>query len=376
MQSKNMNDEAGKKSIGLIFTLDYEIHGNGQGDFSSWAYFPTSHMLDIFDLYGAKLTIMAEMGHYWAMKKYEHLFSNEIHLFESQLKNTIERGHDVQLHIHPQWSEAHFAEGRWRLDFSRNTIKKLCNNYDEAYFYLTKGKNDLENLLSPIDPNYQCKCYRAGYLQMQPSENIIKALEDAGFISDSSVQKGTVVNDSLRLLDYSHAYSRYMPWKVSTREICKKDETGKIIEFPILTERLIIKKTVSRIRRLIFRNRFQGIDKIIPKFLSSYSQVRPSNEKLPVRDKIKTLQAKSWDYVDFCRKDSKYLISAIKKVVSDCNRNESANYVPLVLIGHSKDFFFANHLSLFLEACKAMENVRFDTYYEAVKKYSIDNHEK
>ena len=63
MPGKNMCNKIGKGKIGLIFTLDYEIHGNGRGDFNSWAYFPTSQMLDIFDFYGAKLTIMAEMGH-------------------------------------------------------------------------------------------------------------------------------------------------------------------------------------------------------------------------------------------------------------------------------------------------------------------------
>ena len=110
-------NQVSKLKIGLIFTLDYEIHGNGSGEFENWAYFPTSHMLDLFDSYGAKLTIMAEMGHYWAMQRYNEFFSHEISLFESQLKNAIKRGHDVQFHFHPQWIDAKFEDGLWNLDF-------------------------------------------------------------------------------------------------------------------------------------------------------------------------------------------------------------------------------------------------------------------
>jgi len=371
-----MSNKIGKGKIGLIFTLDYEIHGNGRGDFNSWAYFPTAQMLDVFDTYEAKLTIMAEMGHYWAMKKYENLFSNEIHLFETQLKDAVRRGHDVQLHIHPQWIDAYFEKDRWYLDFSRRSIERLCKNYEEAFYYLKKGQNDLENLLSPIDPNYQCRCFRAGYLQMQPSQNIIEALQNAGFVSDSSVQKGTVAKDNLRILDYSKAYSRYLPWKISPLEICNRDDSGRIVEFPILTERHILRKTAARITRMMTSKRHRGIDKLIPGFLAGYSEAIQPNVKLNLQDKIKIFKAKSWDYVDFCRKDNNYLISAIKKVLAEVNRRKFSDYVPLVFIGHSKDFFFANHLSLFLDSCRQMKGVEFITYSEAVNKHSMINYER
>lgn len=361
-----------KVNIGLVFTLDYEIHGNGNGDFKSWAFFPTSHMLDIFDIYGAKLTIMAEMGHYWAMKRYENLFSEEICLFESQLRNAIERGHDVQLHFHPQWIDAQFEDGKWNLDFSRNTIERLCYNYNEAHFYLMKGKNELQNILAPIKSDYQCVCFRAGYLQMQPSENIVKALEDAGFLSDSSVQKGAVAKDQFRVLDYSSAFSDYRPWRISYNNICNNDNTGKIFEFPILTERHFIKKIIAKIIRIITGSRKKGIEETISGIMSKYSVGGYLKEKRLISDKIKIIISKSWDCVDFCKSDYKDLIKSIKRVISTCKRNGDCTYVPLVLIGHSKDFFFSNHLSLFLEACKKMEGVEFNTYSQAIKKYSIE----
>jgi hypothetical protein len=100
-----------------------------------------------------------------------------------------------------------------------------------------------------------------------------------------------------------------------------------------------------------------------------------ANEKILLQNVTKIIEAKSWDYVDFCRRDSIYLINAIKNVISESRNDKSVKYIPLVLIGHSKDFFFSNHLSIFLDTCKAMEEIEFDTYSEAVKKYSI-NYEK
>ena len=362
-------DQKKKVNIGLVFTLDYEIHGNGNGDFKSWVHFPTSNMLDLFDTYGAKLTIMAEIGHYWAMKKYEHLFWEEINLFESQLRNAIERGHDVQLHIHPQWIDAEYEQGKWQLNFSRNTIERFCHNYNEAYFYLKKGKEELQRILTPIRTDYQCVCFRAGYLQMQPSVNIVRALEDNGFLSDSSVQKGTVASDNLRELDYSSAYSNYYPWKISAEEICNKAEHGKIYEFPILTERLLIKKIFAKFKKIITGSKKKGIGTIILGFMSKYSSKKPLAAKQDAHGKLKILLSKSWDFVDFCQRDYIYLLKSLKRIIKIHKKENHLRFTPIVLIGHSKDFFFYNHLELFLEACKKMEEIEFLTYSDAVRKF-------
>jgi hypothetical protein len=367
--NKNMN-QVNKVKIGLIFTSDYEIHGNGSGDFENWAYLPTSKMLDIFDTYGAKLTIMAEMGHYWAMKSHEEIFAKDINLFESQLKDAVRRGHDVQLHFHPQWIDARYEDGSWNLDFSRKTIERLCYNYDEAYLYLKKGKDDLEKLLTPVNQQYKCACFRAGYFQMQPSESVVKALEDAGFLSDSSVSKGMSANDQLRVLDYSSAVSKYRPWKISRHDVCKSDESGKMYEFPVLTERHLIFKIINKIRKLIIKSKKKNVSDVISDLMGQYSKgIHKEHLKLN-SDLIKIILNKSWDYADFCRADNLNLLKYVKMVISLCEKNNEFSYVPVVFIGHSKDFFFSNQLSLFFEACKKIEGIEFHTYSEAVKIYT------
>jgi hypothetical protein len=363
-------DQGKKVKIGLIFTLDYEIHGNGSGDFESWAYYPTTQMLNVFDSCNARLTIMAEMGHYWAMQRYKESFTREIFLFESQLKNAIERGHDVQLHFHPQWIDATYNDGNWQFDFSRKTIERICHNYDEAYFYLNKGKNDLQNLLSPDNPQYQCIGFRAGFLQIQPSLNVLKALSDSGFLSDTSVSKGMKANDNLRLLDFSTAYSRYLPWKASTQEICNKDEAGKIFEFPILSQNTPIADKI--IKKILKRTGVLNIRDLISFFMASFGKGMPSGLKRPVTDKLRNIAADEWCYVDFLLRDPSYLIKQIKIIVSECKKNRIYDYVPVVMIAHSKDFFFSNNLEIFLKACNSIDGVEFTTYAGAIQKKLSD----
>ena len=46
----------------VIFTLDYEIHGNGEGSPYELMIEPTERLLQLLDEYGAKLTIMADIA--------------------------------------------------------------------------------------------------------------------------------------------------------------------------------------------------------------------------------------------------------------------------------------------------------------------------
>ena len=54
----------------VLFTSDYEIHGSGMGSPKELVVDPTTRMLDQFDRYGAKLTIMADTGEISKFKEY------------------------------------------------------------------------------------------------------------------------------------------------------------------------------------------------------------------------------------------------------------------------------------------------------------------
>ena len=53
-----------------IFTLDYEIHGNGDGSPVALMVEPSRRLLDMFDSFEAKVTIMAEVGEILRFKRH------------------------------------------------------------------------------------------------------------------------------------------------------------------------------------------------------------------------------------------------------------------------------------------------------------------
>lgn len=106
----------------LLFTLDYELYGNGSGDVFKHIIEPTDKILGIVEKYNAKLTIFFEVIEYWKLKEewesgnrmgYDR---NPIEAMERQLKRAFEYGHDIQLHLHPQWVDAFWTENGWKVN--------------------------------------------------------------------------------------------------------------------------------------------------------------------------------------------------------------------------------------------------------------------
>jgi hypothetical protein len=56
----------------------------------------------------------------------------------------------------------------------------------------------------------------------------------------------------------------------------------------------------------------------------------------------------------------------VKMAVSLSNENDANEYIPIVLSGHSKDFFSENSLSQFLKQCQDLKELEFSTYYDAI----------
>ena len=53
----------------IIFTSDHEIHGNGEGNPKNLIIDPTYRMLNLFNEYGAKLTILADVAEIFKFKE-------------------------------------------------------------------------------------------------------------------------------------------------------------------------------------------------------------------------------------------------------------------------------------------------------------------
>ena len=149
-----------------------------------------TRMMDLFDRYGAKLTIMADVAEILKFQEYKEKTGRDDYHYEAiaeQLREAVRRGHDVQLHLHASYFNARHENGRWEQDWSEYNFAGLPS--DRLNEIVRIGKQYLEDLLQPVAPAYQCTVFRAANWAVSPSRNVVRALLGNGIRVDTSVFK-------------------------------------------------------------------------------------------------------------------------------------------------------------------------------------------
>jgi hypothetical protein len=220
----------------LIFTLDYEIHGNGEGCPSRLMVEPTGRLLRLFAEYGAKLTIMADAAEIIRFEEHREETGRDDYwhgAIVEQLRGALLSGHDVQLHIHPSYLNARCVNGRWEQDWSEYNFSGLPRARMDEIVRICK--DGLETMLRVVDPSYRCLAFRAANWSVSPSRNVFAALVSNGIQIDTSVfkygRRRGLVN-----FDYSGASDALLPWPASEDDMCRLAEGSPLWEFPIYSE--------------------------------------------------------------------------------------------------------------------------------------------
>lgn len=363
----------------LIISLDYEIFGNGAGDVMRDIIEPTNRILDICNRHGAKLTIMFEVAEYWAFKQYDSHLTKKFGYspskkMEQQVIKAIQQGHDVQLHIHPQWIGAKLNNnGLWKLNFDQYGVGYLPNKTQckEDIFSVTgalfQGKKTLEDLLSPINKNYKCTTFRAGGFLIKPEEEIIKAMKKANIVIDSSVVKGMKVSKPVEI-DYTNAFDNIGYWWVDPNDVSiEGNNKDTIIECPIYSHMEPYFKNFRKTKYLttLRRGRVEKSDphfKINPKEYSS-GDFQANN----ILTKLFKLHPMKFD---FCKLSEFTMIKYLKKAIK--RKFKYKKSIPIVMIGHSKDFWNDYHFNKFLKYTKKDQNIKFSTFSDIRKEILRD----
>ena len=322
--------------LGLIFSLDYEIYGTGQGDFSQLMLDPTSRLLNLFDQYGAKLTIMSDVAEIMALKRHDS-FQSTLSQIEDQLIQAIKRDHDVQLHIHPAWSNAYYDGNRWILDFDEYGLAGLP--YERIDLIIRQGKEYLESLLQSVKSAlpYRCTTFRAGNWLMQPSGNIVRALENNGIVFDTSVYKWGRGDVGKYQLDYRVAHSNIFPWVVAAENINQQDDTRQgLMEIPILTRKVFITSMLSW-KRINLQLRLRRGNK---------NDSTGDDQELGGGKKAGSFHLMHAKKFDFCRLTFREMKSFLTYAEKSCQNTDAM--VPIVAIGHSTEFYDSEDLERFL----------------------------
>ena len=321
--------------IGLVFSLDYEVYGTGAGDPRDLMLEPTRRLLGLFNECGVKLTIMADVAEILAFKR-QRGFEEVAAAIEEQLRTALAEGHDVQLHLHPAWFNAEHDGERWTLDFSEYSLVGLPpKRIDE---YIKTGKEYLEDLARPVRPDYRCVAFRAGNWLMQPSRNVVAALEHNGFACDTSVFKHGWGSVGSYVLDYRRAWSNLLSWVVDPDDINRPADRSGLREIPILSRKVFISSMLT-LRRLRMQRRLARGAR--PTGQADRSEPLGTG-KAP--RKLRLFYPKKFDFCRLSFREMKrFLRYAVKR------HGGESETVPVVAIGHSTEFIDDGDLRRFLE---------------------------
>jgi SAM-dependent methyltransferase/O-antigen/teichoic acid export membrane protein len=218
----------------VALTVDYETwQPIPEGRLIDWdvdVFEPTDRLLDACDQHGARITLFAEMGEYlWLVQNDPDVARR----MREQLQDTVSRGHDVQLHLHPAWLPelgARRENGRWWWDQSLSRAHDYPGDLTEV---IRRCREALEQAIRPVAPEYAVTSFRAGGYEAQPFTRLHDALVANGIRCDSSVCAGG--RRIGRSYDYSFAYSVHQPYFAARHDPQLKAPPAEraIVELPI-----------------------------------------------------------------------------------------------------------------------------------------------
>ena len=297
--------------IECIFTLDYEIYGNGRGSLEELVREPAERLRAIFGKYQVPMVVFVEAAE---LEMIERLGTDPaIDPVKDQVRELARLGHEIGLHIHPQWYRGTCASGEWDLDYSEYSLcslpkARINELVGRAVGWLggALGRSDF----TPFS-------FRAGNWLFQPSGDLADVLTGHGLGLDSSVYKGG--RQRRHGLDYRPSLKNGYYWNFS-KDINKQDPYGTLLEVPIYTRQVPVWRMLTSKR--------VGLQKKMP------SGPAVSNDRIArAKDLLRPLFPLK---LDFCRlgpKEFKALIDIeIKR-----DRLDPGERRPIVAIGHTKD---------------------------------------
>ena len=331
----------------LILTVDYEVFGNGSGCLDACVLQPAERMMVVAERFGAPLTFFAETLEFIAMSA-----QMQDRRAQRQLCDALARGHDVQLHLHPQWHGARLDEqGRWQLDMDRWRIGDLSRA--EAYSLIRLGKRWLEDEVAAHAPGYCCLAFRAGGWCIQPSHHVVQALQAEGFTLDSTVVPGQWRAGAGEWSDFRAAPD--LPFWRADGDVCQPAAQG-LWEVPIAVGRIGKWRHLASIRA----SRKLSTHGLAPGCAGSYLGPEGSAWHHWWSKAVRLRQLGSV-MLDFSTMSAEVLIAITKQWAS--GHESGKGEIPVVAIAHTKNFTqaSADHLAAYL-AWAQREGVIFSTY--------------
>jgi hypothetical protein len=330
--------------IECIFTLDYEMYGNGTGTLKDLVYEPAERLRTIFRKWDARFVTFVEVAE---LEKIEEFGADAaISLVKRQVNELCRDRFEIALHLHPQWYNARYEHGRWILDSNEYNLCTLPR--PRIAEIVERALNYLRHLVDM--PSFTPLSFRAGNWLFQPTCTVASVMAGRGIKIDSSVFKGGIQRN--HGLDYRPAIKNGYYWRFE-RDVNQPDPAGPWIEVPIYTKMVPFWRMFTS-KRLSFRGGAGASDQGVMKKL---------NRRLDFLRILYPLK------LDFCRMTLNELTSIMDDIIREDQKDPEV-FRPVVAIGHTKDLTDGDTVDSFLSflKIKGITVSTFDSIYSKLTK--------
>jgi len=327
--------------IECIFTIDYEIYGNGEGSLRQLVYEPAERLMATFRKCKARFMPFVEVAE---LEIIEAKGTDPcIDLVKSQIRDFHRQGFELGLHLHPQWYNAKYENGKWQLDYSEYNLctlprERIIQIIDRAvaYFRQVLGVTDF----TPLS-------FRAGNWLFQPTRTTANVLAERGIKVDSSVFKGGMRHQ--QKLDYRRALTNGYYWKF-TDDTNVADPQGALLELPIYTQMVPFLKMLTTKR-------------IGQEQKASLTAQTYKTRLYRIMDFLRFWHPLKFD---FCRMTINELTRMMEIVIKE-DQKDPESFRPIVAIGHTKELIDFETIESFLSYLEE-KGIKISTFKDVYDK--------
>jgi hypothetical protein len=367
-----------RQTIYLALTHDWELRGDGSGEMERLQLAPLRELVRIYKRYGVRGTFNPDVMQQLTFRQNQTQHTELKALadaWDESVRDAFRQGHDVQLHIHPQWLDARYEQGQWQLTSEWSLLKY---DAETARKMLASCKEYLETLLQPVDPAYRCLAFRGGAMCLAPSPHLLKLLVDLGIELDVSIIGGLYLDTRRVQLDYRECEETFLPFYPRIEDARKvSSQVEKIVCVPTHhfygSRRQVLNRYLSIARRKI-RSRVSSTaasreERVVDNYgrLEWDQKSYRSPAKRIYEKGIKPLLHGKHFISDTARLDYP-LLRAMLESVRRRARQTGLREVPVILTNYPKEIRDFTHLERFIGEASQAEDIKFLTLTELAGK--------
>lgn len=347
-----------KQNIYIALVDDWELRGNGAGDVREMQVAPMRRLMDAYERHGVHGTfnveVMQQLKMLEASREHPELGAQTA-AWEEAVLEARRRGHDIQLHIHPQWHNAKYLDGKWQLDqnwdittYPEEEVREMftaCIGYLQTLL----GGGDAPRLVS----------FRSGSWCLAPSDFMLQVLEDNGILLDMSMVGCAKYDTAHCKLDYTVMEEKFLPFYPDMKDARKVSANKEpIICVPTFYfkfsffDRLVMHADRKRVAR---KNQAQTAAAGVAGY-NEWENVGKQSLLKKIYEKVKSADRIA-DLAPFSKWHMRKLIQAIYRK----SHVSGVSAIPIVLENHTKDVTSTDAIEFFISQCGQRSDIHFIT---------------